>query len=190
MKTPGIFLLIFVVSSVFFACNGNADFLIAKGRVGKLNKNTKVKDLARIFKDDSLVVDIKDIDENSPAESKYFREDDQYIVYSKEGKHLLTITPLKQHDSSATLKSIEIFSNRYKTKKGISLYSPYKDIHASYALRITNTLSSAHIDIDELNATMTIPKKEIGINEFNREKIRLDQIPDLAKISHFTVWFH
>ena len=37
---------------------------------------------------------------------------------------------------------------------------------------------------------MTIPKKEIGINEFNREKISLDQIPDLAKVSHFTVWFH
>ena len=190
MKLYKIYLLIAFISWAIIACNGNTDYLIAKGRVGKLNKSTTVKELATIFKNDSLVVDIKDIEEDTQGESKYFREDDQYRVYSKDGKHLLTITPLKQHDSSSTLKSIEIFSNRYKTKKGISLFSPYKDIHANYALRITNTLSSAHIDIDELNATMTIPKKEIGINEFNREKISLDQIPDLAKVSHFTVWFH
>ena len=54
----------------------------------------------------------------------------------------------------------------------------------------SNTILSAHIDIDELNATMSIDKKEIGINEFNRDKIKADQIPDLARIKHFTIWFN
>ncbi len=112
------------------------------------------------------------------------------MVYDKKGKHLLTIIPIQQHDSLSKLKSVEIFSNRFKTKKGVSLYSPYKDIIASYPISITNTLTSAHIDIDDLNATMAIDKKEIGINEFNREKINKNQIPSLAKTKHFTVWFN
>lgn len=190
MKSIKLILLLVVVTITFSSCNKNADFLIEKGRVGKLTKNTTIEDLTTIFSKDSLVVILSEIEENLENEKKYFHEDDEYLVYNKEGKHLLTIVPLKQQDSSSTLKSIEVFSNKYKTKKGISLYSPYKDIGAAYPISITNTLLSAHIDIDELNATMSIDKKEIGINEFNRDKIKADQIPDLARIKHFTIWFN
>ena len=188
-----IYKAIFVLISIFLisiSCNKNTDFLIEKNRVGKLNKTTKVFELSNIFAKDSIVEKLSKNKANQGAKSKYFRDDDQYLVYDKKGKHLLTIIPIQQHDSLSKLKSVEIFSNRFKTKKGVSLYSPFKDIIASYPISITNTLTSAHIDIDDLNATMAIDKKEIGINEFNREKININQIPSLAKIKHFTVWFN
>lgn len=178
-----------VLAIALISCNNSSNFLIEKGRVGKLNNKTIISELESLYKMDSLVVKLSEIDVNN-EENKYFREDDQYIVYEKGGKHLLTIIPMEQHDSLATIKSIEIFDNRFKTKSGISLFSPFKDINGAYRISITNTLLSAHIDIDELNATMSIDKKEIGINEFNRDDISPDQIPDLAKIEHFTVWFY
>lgn len=185
------FILLFVVLTISLgSCNKNAHFHIEKGRVGKLTKNTTIEELSSIFSNDSLVVNLSEPSLSEGNESKYFKEDDTYLVYDKTGKHLLTIIPLKQQDSLSTIKSIEIFNNKYKTKKGISLYSPYKDIRTAYQISITNTLLSAHIDIDELNATMSIDKKEIGINEFNRDKISSDQIPDLARIKHFTIWFN
>lgn len=190
MKSKIVILWLFVFSIGFISCNRHADYLVEKGRVGKINKETKINELIDLFANDSLVVDLSEAELSKDSEKKYFHEDDEYAVYNKEGKHLLTIIPLNQNDSLSTVKSVEIFNNKYKTKKGISLYSPYKDISTAYQLSITNTLLSAHIDIDELNATMSIDKKEIGINEFNRDIIETDQIPDLARIKHFTIWFN
>lgn len=187
LKTISLLLLL---SISFFSCKNNSDFLIEKAKVGKINKTTTVGELESIFAKDSLVVNLSEVKNDEEEGSKYFRDDDEYVLYNKKGKHLLTIVPITQHDSLSTIKSVEIFDNRYRTKKGVSLYSPYKDIFSAYQLSITNTLLSAHIDIDELNATMSIDKKEIGINEFNRDKIKPNQIPDLAKIKHFTVWFN
>jgi len=183
------YIVISVLVTTLYSCNNNSDFLIEKDRVGMLTNKTKISELESIFSADSLVVELsKKVTEGKI--NKYFNEDDQYFVYEKGGKHLLTIVPMKLQDSLSTIKSIEIFDNRYKTKSNISLFSPFKDINSAYRISITNTLLSAHIDIDELNATMSIGKKEIGINEFNREEINPDQIPDLANIQHFTVWFN
>ena len=178
--------LIIVSFFVLQSCTNNNSFLLKKGRVGQLSIATQVKDLKVVFAKDSLVINLSD----KQSKDRFFKEEDQYIVFEKGGKHLLTIIPVSQHDSLSKLKSIEIFDNRYKKKKGISLFSPYKDIHAAYVISITNTISSAHLDIDELNATMLIDKKEIGINDFNTKKIRPDNIPDLAKVKHFTMWFN
>ncbi len=174
---------------MLISCHNTTSYSIEKGRVGKVSKKTKVKDLKQLFAKDSLVVRLSEQKETTGVK-KYFKNDDEYLVYEKGGKHLLTLVPISQHDSLSTIKSVEIFDGRYKTKKGITLFSPYKDIHSAYAINVTNTISSAHLDIDELNATMLIDKKEIGINRFNRDKIRPDNIPDLAKIKHFTMWFN
>ena len=44
--------------------------------------------------------------------------------------------------------------------------------------------------LDELNATITIDKEELGIKDIITQKISLEQIPDLAKIKSFIVWFN
>lgn len=185
------FLIVIVSFLSLISCQKQADYLIEKGRVGKVNQETMIKDLADIYANDSLVVELSEMEVTDVEnQKKYFRDEDEYRVYSKEGKHLLTITPIKQHDSLSKIKSVEIFSNKFKTKKGISLYAPFKDIRTTYPVSITNTLLSAHIDIDELNATMSIDKKDIGINDFNRDQINANQIPDLVQVKHFTVWFN
>jgi hypothetical protein len=54
---------------------------------------------------------------------------------------------------------------------------------------VVPTLSSAILFIDEINFTMALDKKDLGIDEFDMRKISKDQIPDNAKIKYITVWF-
>ena len=98
-------LFIFIISLA--SCTNNSDFLIEKGRVGEITKNTTVKELSSIFSKDSLVVKLSEV-KIGEDQNKYFHDDDEYLVYNKEVKHLLTIIPINQQDSLSTLKSIEI----------------------------------------------------------------------------------
>jgi hypothetical protein len=36
---------------------------------------------------------------------------------------------------------------------------------------------------------MTIDKEELGLKDFSIQKVSLEQIPDLAKIKSFVIWF-
>ena len=84
-----------------------------------------------------------------------------------------------------------ICDKNFHTDKGISLKSTFKDINENYMVnKVETTLTSATLFIDELNATIAIDKKELGLNSFSREEIRLEQIPDIAKIKFFTIWFN
>jgi hypothetical protein len=103
----------------------------------------------------------------------------------------LEIEPTNLNDLSSGIKSIQIFDNSYKTAKGISLLSKFKDIKEHYKVnKVETTLTSATLFIDELNATISIDKKELGMTSFSRAEVSIDQIPDLAKIKYFTVWFN
>ncbi|MDD3723226.1 MAG: hypothetical protein PHW92_12235 [Lutibacter sp.] len=182
--------IIFLFLVLFIQCSTkNNQFLIEKERVGSLTKATTIKDLNSIFEKDSIVAILyadKEIDK------KLFSvENDEYLIYSKEGKLLLEIVPTTLNDPSSGIKSIQIFDNNYKTAKGISLQSTLKDINKNYMVnKVETTLTSATLFIDELNATISIDKKELGLNVFSREEVAINQIPDLAKIKYFTIWFN
>ena len=89
------------------------------------------------------------------------------------------------------IKSIQIFDPNFITEKGISLRSTFNDINKNYTInKVETTLTSATLFIDELNATISIDKKELGLNAFSREEVSIDQIPDIAKIKYFTIWFN
>ena len=156
---------------------------MAKEQVGKITSETQIKELNSIFNKDSIV---SHLGEDNIAESSY----DEYLIYSKEGDHLLTIIPKSEQDSSSTIESIQIFDKNYKTVKGLSIKSAFKDIVGNYTVNnIQSTFSTALLSVDELNATITIDKKELGVKDFGTQKIKLEQIPDLAKIKRFTMWF-
>lgn len=178
-----------LVTFLLIQCAKNNQFLIEKGKVGPLTKKTSIKDLNTIFAKDSIVAVLyadKEIDK------KLFSvENDDYIIYSKKGTKLLEIEPTNLNDKSSGIKSIQIFDNSYKTAKGISLLSTFKDIKEHYKVnKVETTLTSATLFIDELNATISIDKKELGQTSFSRAEVSIDQIPDLAKIKYFTVWFN
>ncbi len=182
--------IIFLVSFLYVQCAKENQFLIEKGKVGYLNKETVIQDLNSIFKNDSIVANLTS--DSTENEYQLFSvANDEYVVYSKKGKKLLEIVPTKLNDSLSKIKSIQIFDSNFKTEKGISLLSTFKDINENYFVnKVETSLTSATLFIDELNATIAIDKKELGINSFSREEVSIDQIPDLAKIKYFVIWFN
>ena len=64
-----------------------------------------------IFKQDSIV---KILSEGAKGDN-LFQEDDKYMIFEKGGKHLLTLVPKEQLDSTSSIKSIEFFDARFKT---------------------------------------------------------------------------
>lgn len=175
-------LLVFVS---FMSCSDKDKFVVEKGKVGKITKETTIKELKEIFKKDSISTELS----GSETKDDYFKEEDKYFIYEKGGILLLTITPKEQQDSLSTIKSIEIHDNRFTTKSGINLASTFSQINTNYGLRVESTLLSVTLFLDELNATMTVNKEELGLKDFSVQKVSLEQIPDLAKIKSFVIWF-
>lgn len=180
------FLTLIVASLIIIGCSNHDQFVIAKGKVGLVTTKTTVKDLNKLFKNDSIVENLSE----GALGDNYFQDDDEYLVFEKGGKHLLTIVPKEQLDSTSTIKSIEIHDERYHTKNDININSNFSEINASNLLRPESTLQSVTLFVDELNATIAIDKEELGLRDFSTQKVSLEQIPDLAKMKSFVVWFN
>ena len=180
------FLFLVLLSSII-SCSDSQKFVIEKGKVGHLTTKTIVKELPDIFKNDSIVANLSE----GALGDNYFQDDDEYLIYNKEGKHLLTIVPKEQLDSTSTIKSIQIFDDRFKTTTGLNIRTSFSDIRANNIIdKIESSFYSATLFIDELNATIAIDKEELGLKAFSNQKVTLEQIPDLAKIKSFIVWFY
>ena len=171
-------LLIALMSVVFIQC-GNSKYNIAKGKVGMLTTKTSIKEIDGIFKNDSVV---KILSEGAKG-NNFYQDDDKYKIFEKGGKHLLTIVPKEQLDSTSTIKSIEIFDDRFTALSGLNIGSTFQEINANNTIsKIETSFSSATLFIDDLNATITIDKEDLGLKEFSTQKVSIEQIPDLAKI--------
>lgn len=186
LKTISTLLLI---TFLFSQCTNENAFLIEKNRVGLISSTDKVSDIEMIFENDSVVSHLSE-GALGDGESKFKGDNDEYLIYSKEGKHLLTLVPKISQDSSSTIKYVDVFDNKFKTDKELALTSQFKDVNLHYMInKVETTLSSATLYIDELNATITIDKKELGINPFSTDKVQLEQIPEMAKLKSMTIWF-
>ena len=176
-------LLVFSISS----CTDTAKFEIQKGKVGHLTTKSSIHELSKIFQKDSIVSNLSE----GSLGNNYFQDDDEYLIYDKAGKHLLTIIPKEQLDSTSTIKSIQIFDERFKTATGLNLRTNFVDIRANNNInKIESSFSSATLFIDDLNVTIAIDKEELGLKAFSNQKVTLEQIPDLAKMKSFIVWFN
>ena len=175
--------LLVLISLAFIQCKEENNYTLAKNQVGKITSATQVYELKSIFKKDSLV---SHLGEGDFADATY----DEYLVYTKQDGHILTLIPKEQHDSTSTIESIQIFDKKYKTVKNLNIASTFKDIIDNYSVsKVESTFTTAVLFVDEINATITIDKKELGIKDFGIQKISLEQIPDLAKIKTLTMWF-
>lgn len=180
-------LVVSVVLIAFVQCGDGGKFTIAKGKVGKLTTLTTINDLETIFKNDSIV---KNLSEGNLGDN-FFQDDDEYLIFEKGGKHLLTIIPQEQLDSTSTIKSIQIFDSRFATKKGLSLESTFEEINLNNTItKVETSLSSATLFIDDLNVTISLDKEDLGLKDFSTQKISIEQIPGLAKVKTFIVWFN
>jgi hypothetical protein len=180
-------ILILLVTVIFFSCSNSEKFSIEKGKVGHITTKTTIKELPEIFKNDSIVSNLSE----GALGDNYFQDDDEYLIYNKNGKHLLTIVPKEQLDSTSTIKSIQIFDDRFKTTTGLNIRTSFSDVRANNTIdKIESSFYSATLFIDELNATIAIDKEELGLKAFSNQKVTIEQIPDLAKMKSFIVWFY
>ncbi len=176
MKRITVILLLVLI---FVQCNKGEELMISKNNLGVINKNTTIAELEELFKNDSIVK----LPENAPIFYKY-------RIYSKDGKQLLTLNMDYDRDSIKGIENIKIFDIKYKTDRGLSTLSTYKDVVNNYTIsKIEPSFSSAIVFIDELNATLALDKADLKIDEFDMRKISKDQIPDMAKIKYITIWF-
>ena len=171
-------LLAIAILCIFFtSCEKEQDpFLITATNIGKLTKDIKVSQLDSIYSQDSIV--------NNITGDEFINGGAEIDIYEKGGTYLLHLAPSEEFDS------IRIIDDRYKTEKGLTVKSTFKDIQEFYPIsRIENTLSSAVIFIDEINAYVTIDKKQLPSKlQFDTStKIEASQIPDNAVIKQFWV---
>lgn len=187
MKKHNLLFLFLALISLIISCSDSQKFTIEKGKVGHLTTKTTVKELTEIFKNDSIVSNLSE----GALGDNYFQDDDEYLIYNKNGKHLLTIVPKEQLDSTSTIKSIQIFDDRFKTTTGLNIRTSFSDIRANNTIdKIESSFYSATLFIDEFNATIAIDKEELGLKAFSNQKVTIEQIPDLAKMKSFIVWFY
>lgn len=189
MKKISTILALLLTVLIFTQCSKESSTIIEKNRVGLVCSQDLIGDIESLFESDSIV---KNLSEGAlgGGETKYIQDNDEYLIYSKEGKHLMTIVPNEQHDSTSTIKYVQILDPQFKTDKGLTLNSPFKEINVNYMInKVETSLSSATLYIDELNATIALDKREIGVNPFSTDEIKIEQIPDMAKIKYLTIWF-
>ncbi|MDP6922884.1 MAG: hypothetical protein QGH06_07945 [Lutibacter sp.] len=154
-----------------------------------MSVETELEDLSAIFVNDSLVSPIES-GASTQTDSFFSTDDASHTVYDSEGQKKLTLVYEYQGDSLSKLRSVQLFGGDYHTDRGLSIQSTFKDINEHYRIdKIETTLSSAILFIDELNATIAIDKKELGLRGLASQKVVVGQIPDMAKIKYMTLWF-
>ena len=160
-------------------------FTISKQNIGFLTDSTLVQDLATVFPNDSVVNPI-DGDDFAGSSS-------DIIVYEKGGKQLLILSPAQVLDATATIRTIRVIDERFKTEKGLTSTSTFKEIKDNYKISgIENTLGSVIVSVDDINAYFTIDRKELPSElRFDLDsKIEAIQIPETAKIKNFFIqWY-
>ena len=182
-------LILLTLITLFICCKKEEQkierypYLIEKDQIGKLKKGATVSDLDSIFSKDSIVTRI--------GEGDYmFADEDRYIIYDSIGKHLFTLTPSEQHDNNAKIENIQIFDNRFRTEKKLTIQSTFSDIKNNYTIsKIENTFNNIIIFVDDIDAYFTIDKNELPKSiQYNVDaKIDSTVIPDNARIKYFMI---
>lgn len=174
-----------LLAMVVFSCQKEKEqnpFGIEKNRIGLLNNKITVRQLDSIYSNDSIVTKRRD--------SNFLSGTNEIEVFEKKGKKLLILEASDSDNETATIKTVQLIDPRYQTEKGLSTKSLFKDIKQHYHIsKINNTLSTAVIFLDSLQATISIDKKELP-NKFRQGTdipIKAEDIPDTAKIKHFLI---
>lgn len=171
----GVAIMVFMV---LLQCQKEEDknFLIGTDYVGNLERDTEITRLQDIFAQDSIV---KDSTVGLNAEAAKIK------IYEKGGALLLTLTP--STDSIPTVENIRIHDPRFRTVKGVSLNSSFKDIKDQYAVRkIVTSSNNLVIFLKENDIYFTIAKDELpaSLRYATSTDIEEVQIPDKAKIKY------
>ncbi|HBC04882.1 MAG TPA: hypothetical protein PKH16_14365 [Aequorivita sp.] len=176
-------LIIGIVSLAFVQCGKDSDpFLIKNGSIGNLNKEIKMKQIDSIFAEDSIV--------KINSSPNALETQGEVEIYEKGGKKLLLLSPDSENDPSSTITNIQVFDARYKTEKGLTTASTFKDVKANYTIdNIETTINAVVVFLKETDVYLTIDKKSLPEElRYNMDlEVEASQIPDNAPIKYFMI---
>ncbi|GLU43895.1 hypothetical protein [Allomuricauda sp. NBRC 101325] len=155
------------------SCQKDTTFVIAEDSIGPLTQSTPVSELETVFANDSIV-----------KESETAKKIE---IFEKGGKHLLSLTV--NSDSIPTIENVRIMDARYKSEKGISLMSTFKDIEDKYGIKkIVTTLNSIVVFPKGSNLYFTIDKAALPDNlRYSTSTIEAVQVPDSAELKYLMI---
>lgn len=175
--------LLTIIAAISIAsCTQNDPFAIGTDTIGPLSKTTLIRDLEKVFVNDSVVI--------LNGRSEYVNSGSTIQVFEvPSSKLLLRIMPKSASDSSL-VDNVQIMDDRYTTDKGITIKSTFKDIANNYTIkRIDNIINAAVIFVNESDVYFTIDKKHLpgDLSVSTATKIETTQIPDDAPIKYMMV---
>lgn len=161
---------------LFIQCKKDKDpFLITNNEIGHLTKEIKISQLDSIFAQDSIV--------KLDSKNSFITQSNQIEIYEKGGTKLLQINTKEKENAEPKITNIQVFDARYKTDKGLTLKSTFKDLKENYTISsIQNGIQSLVVSLAENDVYITIDKSflpEELKNEFGAT-VTADDIPDNA----------
>lgn len=176
-------LLCSLAGLLFVQCAKDSDpFLIKKGMVGTLTDRTKMKQLDSIFTLDSIV--------KTNSSPNALETQGEVEIYEKGGKKLLLLSPKDETDPNSTITDIILFDSRYKTEKGLSTASTFKDFKDNYTIsNIQRIINGVIVFFSDSDIYITIDGKNLPeeIRNNTETSIEASQIPDSAPIKYFRI---
>jgi len=184
-KTLLVAVLAITTGFLFVQCEEEKDpFLISDTSVGLINNKTQVRQLDSIFTQDSIV-------KLNPVENALGTQG-EVEVYEKAGAKLLLLSPENENDPNSTITTVQVFDDRYKTAKGLTKSSTFKDVKDNYTIKNVETMiGSVIVFLEDSNVYLTIDKLELpeDLRYDPSATIEVSQIPDTAKFKYFMVGF-
>ena len=162
--------------------NNNNPFNITNGEIGSLTSQTTLKQLSTVFANDSIVP----LSKSNPNDALQ----GDVEVFSKDGVKLLGLSPNNQNNPDATINTIRVYDSRYKTSKGLSMKSTFKDIKKNYEISgIQTSIDAVVIFLKDSDVFVTIDKKELPENLRYNPNLTIDpsQIPQGATFKYLMI---
>lgn len=172
-----------IAALLFVQCGKDSEpFTINKGAIGNLNSDIKIKQIDSIFAKDSIV--------KINSSPNALETQGEVEIYEKGGKKLLLLSPDNESDPNSTITNIQVFDARYKTDKGLTSASTFKDVKENYTVdNIETTINSIVVFLKDSDVYLTIDKKNLPeeLRYDPNVKVEASQIPDDAPFKYFMI---
>ena len=176
--------LVAITALMFVQCKkeSNDPFLIKDGSVGNLMESNKIKQLDSIFATDSIV--------KTNSSPNAIETQGEVEVYEKGGKQLLLLSPKDEMDPNSNISDILIYDSRYKTEKGLSNNSTFKEFKDNYTVsNIERIINGVIVFFSDTDIYLTIDAKYLTaeVRTDPNAKLEAHHIIDSATIEYLRV---
>ncbi len=176
-------LLTAISCALFIQCAEKSDpFFIDNGAIGSLTKETQMKQIDSLFANDSIV-------KLSPIKDAIGTQG-EVEIYEKGGTKLLLVSPEDESDPNSVISNIQIFDDRYKTIKGLSKASTFKDVKDNYTIANVETMiNTVVVFLKDSDIYLTVNKNQLPENLRYDPNIKIEasQIPGEATFKYFMI---